>query len=607
MKSYKFSILLLTVATLLASCSKDESLMKENGVNGGMTTAKISVTVPSGGMSARATASNDATATRCLLQVLDKDGNLLGDKYSDVRSTSVAGTTAIFTVMLKADEQYDFLVWADNAATEVTDLKNVPYENGTTIAFSQHVDNAVWSANGISCTLNHAVSRITVHSATAVTLTEENNFTLEVPMVYTAYNVATGAVTGESSRYTYTNSTATATANSDLARFYVLVDGDNQALTMQYNGKLENPAVTIGDVPLKPNCHTTLTGDVYNLGLTNTTVTATISDNWTDGEKIFSDYIIDSDGTYIVYTAKGLLAWAETTRITPSLNCTLAADITMPTVSEGETNWTLVGGDNNQYVGTFDGKNHTIAGLIINHNEYYIGMFSYIGRNGTVKNLILKDVNIKGEGMVGGVAGCSDGTVENCSVSGSVSGDGIVGGIAGVSRGSISACHSTGTIHENGSSAAGGILGFNNHGTVNACYSMSDVSGTDLIGGVAGYNYNSTITASYSTGNISGNSKVGGVVGRNLGSIFVCYSTGNVSGNSEVGGIVGENYGAVTICYWSNYEGAGIGNETGETTKVDGTDVTWINAQEGMNAALGNYEWQYVGASATTPPTLSKK
>lgn len=93
----------------------------------------------------------------------------------------------------------------------------------------------------------------------------------------------------------------------------------------------------------------------------------TIGD-WADGggeEGAAEDlgYTISTDGkNYYVYTAKGLLAWNEAVQKDMSLNCTLAADITLPTVAEGESNWTPVGTYSNPYTGTFDGGGHTITG-----------------------------------------------------------------------------------------------------------------------------------------------------------------------------------------------------------------------------------------------------
>ena len=105
------------------------------------------------------------------------------------------------------------------------------------------------------------------------------------------------------------------------------------------------------------------------------------------------------------------------------------------------------------------------------------------------------------------------------------------------------------------------------------------------------------------------NACAGGVVGSNAYStVIACYAAGNVSGTGSgtihVGGVVGENYATVTACYWSNYAGYGIGNGTGDATKVDGVTITWANAVNAMNTALNGSEWRYELTGEL--PTLKK-
>ena len=78
-----------------------------------------------------------------------------------------------------------------------------------------------------------------------------------------------------------------------------------------------------------------------------------------------------------------------------------------------------------------------------------------------------------------------------------------------------------------------------------------------------------------------------------------------------IGGVIGWNYGKVTACYWENNQEQGIGeNQAGttfETTKVDGTNVTWQKAVAAMNTALqsAGSEWSYELTGAL--PTLKKE
>ena len=138
-----------------------------------------------------------------------------------------------------------------------------------------------------------------------------------------------------------------------------------------------------------------------------------------------------SEGNYTVDNEKGLKNLAKLVNNGAiDINITLTADITLT----GE--WTPIGiDDKHQYIGTFDGGNHTISGLTVTGSDEYAGLFGYIGKDGgTVKNVVLENVQITSDyqyGYVGGVAGYSRGNIENCSVSGSVSSRCTAGGVVG--------------------------------------------------------------------------------------------------------------------------------------------------------------------------------
>ena len=239
-----------------------------------------------------------------------------------------------------------------------------------------------------------------------------------------------------------------------------------------------------------------------------------------------------------------------------------------------------------------------ITGLTVTTNDQYAGLFGCLGEAGTVKNVVMKGVQITcnhRSGFAGGVVGNSRGTVENCSVSGSVSGTECVGGVVGrqTSSGSIIGCSSSATVK--GMRYVGGVAG-EQWGTMTACYATGNV-----------------IIEIAPTQNISG----GGLVGFNDGiSLLSCYATGNVTstgsstGYVHIGGFLGDNYITVTACYWKNNHEQGIGyNRISSTkaTKVDGTGVTWQKAVDAMNTALQNAgsEWRYELKGAL--PTLKKQ
>ena len=186
-------------------------------------------------------------------------------------------------------------------------------------------------------------------------------------------------------------------------------------------------------------------------------------------------YIIEDDGSYTVTSADGLMNIAELVNGGKTdINITLDTDIDLT-----GKDWTPIGTDyDNSYKGTFDGGGHTITGLTFTTNDEYAGLFGRLNRAGTVKNVVMEGVQITSNqidgGSIGGVVGSSWGTIENCSVSGSVSGTVYVGGVVGMNAGiSLLACYATGNVTSTGSSTGkvhiGGFLG-NNYTTVTACY-----------------------------------------------------------------------------------------------------------------------------------------
>ena len=307
-------------------------------------------------------------------------------------------------------------------------------------------------------------------------------------------------------------------------------------------------------------------------------------------------YIYDSNTkTYTVYNADGLLAWNEAAQKDRSINCTLTADIDLT-----GKDWSPIGTNfYNSYTGTFDGGGHTIMGLTVTTNDQYVGLFGRLGKAGTVKNVVMDGIQITCNhrlGYAGGVAGFSwGGTIENCSVSGSVSGTICAGGVVGIQwEASITGCSSSATVK--GMVRVGGVAGETNSGaTMAACYATGNVTieidpiNNILGGGLVGFNAGSSVLACYATGNVT--------------------STGSSTGNVYIGGFLGGNYTTVTACYWKNNHEQGIGynRESTGATKVDGTDVTWKNAVDAMNTALQNAgsEWRYELNGAL--PTLRKQ
>ncbi len=305
-------------------------------------------------------------------------------------------------------------------------------------------------------------------------------------------------------------------------------------------------------------------------------------------------YTIESNGSYTVTSADGLMNVAELVNGGKTdINITLDKNIDLT-----GKDWTPIG-TSNSYTGTFDGGGHTITGLTVTTNDEYAGLFGWLGKAGTVKNVVMEGVQITNNrswiAFAGGVVGSSWGTIENCSVSGSVSG----------------------TVY------VGGVVGAQIDGSITGCSSSATVKGTVDVGGVAGQtNSSATLTACYATGNViiemdpKKNIAGGSLVGMNAGSsLLACYATGNVTstgsstGYMHIGGFLGNNYTTVTACYWKNNHEQGIGynRESTGVTKVDGTGVTWQKAVDAMNRALQNAgsKWRYELKGAL--PTLKKQ
>ena len=315
-----------------------------------------------------------------------------------------------------------------------------------------------------------------------------------------------------------------------------------------------------------------------------------------DKDKGYTD---DGQGNYTVTSAEGLKAVADIAN-----NGNLGINITLTeNINLTDMDWTPIGIDyNHQYTGTFNGGGHTITGLTVTGSDQYVGLFGHIGSGGTVKDVTLEEVKIESNNdmsAVGGVAGRSYGTLENCSVSGSVSGSGIAGGVVGYqSGGFLTGCSSSATVNAGG--VAGGVAGLTDSGaTLTACYATGDVtlesinSGGNFVGGVVGSNTSCTLKACYAWGSV----------------------TGSGSGTIYVGGVTGRNYKffndpVITACYWGSNPDTGIGYNEGGSTTIETTKVTdgdWLDAVAQMNAALNESGWQYELKDGNSLPALKKK
>ena len=241
--------------------------------------------------------------------------------------------------------------------------------------------------------------------------------------------------------------------------------------------------------------------------------------------------------------------------------------------------WVPIGTSETPFTGSYDGNGKTINNLKIDRpDQDDIGLF---GKNsGTISNVSLVNIEISGNGNVGGLIGHNeDGIVTGSNVAGSVTASGGigVGGLIGANDeySEVTGCFSTGAVSSSNSYYIGGLIGRNYNSPVTGSYSTSSVSGgtgsISYAGGLVGTNYNSTITNCYATGDVTGNGEyAGGLVGTNSsGMIINCYATGAVMGiGTYIGGLVGGDFsGTVSNSYWDI-------DTSGRSTSAGGTGYT---------------------------------
>jgi hypothetical protein len=243
--------------------------------------------------------------------------------------------------------------------------------------------------------------------------------------------------------------------------------------------------------------------------------------------------------------------------------------------------------DGTSFAGVFDGNGHTISHLTI-IGESYLGLFghSWGGHGGEVKNLGLLHGGITGSGnYVGGLVGYNDrGTVTQCYSSGEVSGYESIGELVGENRyGSIATCYSNGSVI--GWSRVGSLVGHNSGGSIDTSHSSGEVSGYESIGGLVGENRYGGIATCYGNTSVDGRSVTGGLVGWNEGDVKECYSTGVVYGDHDVGGLVGFNGwdGHVTQCY-----SMGVVNGTVYTGGLVGWNEGYVKECYSIGAVIGD-------------------
>tara|TARA_R110002096_G_scaffold183757_3_gene361805 strand:+ start:7126 stop:14862 length:7737 start_codon:yes stop_codon:yes gene_type:complete len=176
---------------------------------------------------------------------------------------------------------------------------------------------------------------------------------------------------------------------------------------------------------------------------------------------------------------------------------------------ESITNWDPI----DSFSGEFNGNGFAITNLTINRSdENNIGLFGE--SSGTLKRIGLQNVSVSGSDYTGGLVGfVNDGTISESYVSGLILGGTATGGLVGqLLEASISNSYSIADVDGGAENYIGGLVGFNNGGSVDHSYSTGQVSGSGTrVLGLIGYSSSGSSSHSFYDRETSGkNSSYGG-------------------------------------------------------------------------------------------------
>jgi len=266
--------------------------------------------------------------------------------------------------------------------------------------------------------------------------------------------------------------------------------------------------------------------------------------------------------------------------------------------------WEPIGVLGEEFVGSFDGKDHTISGLFIDRPaQTEVGLFGVLGAPGKIMNLRVSVTGVNGEQATGALVGRQlDGLISNCHTAGSVTcTSSRAGGLVGSQEaGLIDKCSSSCGISST-LSRAGGLVGLTQAGTITQshasgnCASMSSRAG-GLVGSVEA---DAVVEDSYSTGNTTGANRVGSVFGRLDGVAMRCYGTGSITvtdaddSNDYPGNVVGELGGTSTLtdAYYPEDQTINYGGGSDITREGTPTDIATFSCSD-PSAVFTNFDFE---------------
>ncbi len=206
--------------------------------------------------------------------------------------------------------------------------------------------------------------------------------------------------------------------------------------------------------------------------------------------------------------------------------------------------WLPISDRLNFFNARFEGNGHTIANLYINRPSDYVGLFKATTKLAKISDLVLSQINIKGNSYIGSLAGHNAGGVAYIGVEdGRLIGMGNnVGGLFGSNEGTILNGDVILEYVEGGGHSLGGLVGYNEG---HITYSVADTSllGVSEVGGLVGLNFDGVLTDSRAAGIAKGRDYIGGLVGLNRAQVSASNAEGGViSEGSYSGGLVGANH-----------------------------------------------------------------
>ena len=248
--------------------------------------------------------------------------------------------------------------------------------------------------------------------------------------------------------------------------------------------------------------------------------------------------------------------------------------------------WTPIGSYEIQFTGILDGQGHSVSGIYVNSNEHYQGFVGYLGVNGIIQNIGVKESYVKGVWSTGGVCGQNDGLMINCYNSGNVTGSYYVGGVCGRSTGTdneysfLTNCYNTGKV--TGHESVGGVCGLNtSHGPISNCYNIGSVTGSFKFGSVCGHNDHTVTNCYYLEGTTDGI----GIDFSGTGKVFAKSAEQFASG--KVAYLLGEGWGQT------------IGTDNLPVLDAEGLKQIYaITLYNGTNEA----DNRYLNSNGTFPP-----